>query len=187
MSRRSRSKYAILGILSQGARSGYDIKKEISGSIDHFWHESFGQIYPALKQLHAEGLVSKTTEAQNGRPDRHVYKITAVGQGALLDWLRQPVALLPGRNELLLKLFFGRNLAPQENIARLEKHRQHMATDRRLYRKIAENLQQTMPDNPDLPYFLFTLNHGIYVTQAIENWCDQTIEVLRQREQETDK
>jgi DNA-binding PadR family transcriptional regulator len=180
MGRKSRSKYAILGILSQGARSGYDIKKEITGSIDHFWHESFGQIYPTLKQLHEDGLVTKTTELQDGRPDRHVYAITETGNAVLLEWLRQPVALLPGRNELLLKLFFGRNLTPQENIAHLEKHRERMLASRQLYQQMAENLQAKIPDNPDLPYYLITLNHGIHVTQAIADWCEETIDRLKQ-------
>lgn len=180
MGRKSRSKYAILGILSQGARSGYDIRKEITGSIDHFWHESYGQIYPTLKKLHEDGLVTKTTEPQDGRPDRHVYAITAAGQEVLLAWLRQPVDLLPERNELLLKLFFGRNLAPQENIAHLESHRERMLVSRRLYQQIAETLQAKIPENPDLPYYLITLNHGIHVTQAIADWCEETIDRLEQ-------
>ncbi len=180
MGRKSRSKYAILGILSQGDRSGYDIKKEITGSIDHFWHESFGQIYPTLKQLHEDGLVTKTTEPQDSRPDRHVYAITETGLEVLQEWLRRPVDLLPNRNELLLKLFFGRNLTPDENIAHLKNHRQRMVSSRRLYQQMAESLRAKLPDHPDLPYYLITLNHGIHVTQAIADWCDETIEQLEQ-------
>lgn len=187
MGRKSRSKYAILGILTQGSRSGYDIKKEITGSIDHFWHESYGQIYPTLKQLHDDGLVNKTTELQDGRPNRNVYTITETGREALLDWLRQPVELLPGRNELLLKLFFGRNLASQENIEHLASHRQRMVASRQLYRQMAENLQVKIPDHPDLPYYLITLNHGLHVTQAIADWCDETIEQMQQMEKGVDE
>lgn len=182
MGHNSRSKYAILGILSQRDRSGYDIKKEITGSIDHFWHESFGQIYPTLKQLHEDGLVSKTTEPQYGRPDRHVYAITEAGRDALLEWLRQPVELLPGRNELLLKLFFGRNLTAQENIAHLESHRERMLTSRQIYQQIVDNLQSNLPEHPDLPFYLITLNHGVRVTQAVIDWCEETIDWLEQME-----
>ena len=130
--------------------------------------------------MHEDGLVTKTVEPQDSRPDRHVYAITQAGYEALLEWLHQPVELLPGRNELLLKLFFGRNLTPQENIKHLERHRQRMLASRQLYRQMVENLQVKIPDHPDLPYYLITLNHGIHVTQAVADWCDETIDQLKQ-------
>jgi len=39
----STSSFAILGVLSLGAMSGYDVKKLIERSIAHFWNESYGQ------------------------------------------------------------------------------------------------------------------------------------------------
>ena len=59
---------ALLGLLSMAPMSGYDMRTVISQSIGHFWSESFGQIYPALKRLTAEGFVEKKTERQKGRP-----------------------------------------------------------------------------------------------------------------------
>ena len=53
--RASTSRFAILGVLSLGAMSGYDVKKLIERSIAHFWNESYGQIYPSLNRLAAEG------------------------------------------------------------------------------------------------------------------------------------
>ena len=61
---------ALLGLLSLGPMSGYDIRQLIPQSIGHFWSESYGQIYPGLKRLAAAGLVEKKTERKKGSPDR---------------------------------------------------------------------------------------------------------------------
>ncbi len=179
MGLKSRSKYAILGILIQGPCSGYDIKKQIEEKIINFWHESYGQIYPTLKRLHAEGLVTKTTETQEKRPNRHVYTITDAGYDSLIEWLRQPVELQPDRIEILLKLVFGRNLTPQENIQHLETHQQHMTAVNQTFQQIVANLQANKPDDPDLLYNLITLDYGIHTTNAIIRWCGKTIETLK--------
>ena len=55
----------------------------IPESIGHFWSESYGQIYPGLKRLAADGLVEKKTERQKGRPDRHLYSLTEEGREEL--------------------------------------------------------------------------------------------------------
>ena len=71
MSSRSTSRYALLGMLSIRPMSGYDIKKLIEASISNFWTESYGQIYPILKTLVAEKLVTRTTAEtirQTGSP-----------------------------------------------------------------------------------------------------------------------
>ena len=72
--------------------------------LGHFWHESYGHIYPILRRLHRDGLVEKSVEAHDGLPNRHVYSITSDGHAELEEWLRRPVEHTPPRNELLLKV-----------------------------------------------------------------------------------
>ena len=57
MARISRTRFAVLGSLTLGDRSGYDLKREIERRMSAFWAESVGQIYPTLKHLQNEGLV----------------------------------------------------------------------------------------------------------------------------------
>ena len=69
--------YTILGGLSvQPNLSGYDIRKGIQQSIGYFWAESYGQIYPALKLLAAEGLIAPSKASSKGRKGRQTYVIT---------------------------------------------------------------------------------------------------------------
>ncbi|WP_431606966.1 PadR family transcriptional regulator [Paenibacillus thiaminolyticus] len=45
--------------MSGGPRSGYDIRKQFQASLRHFWSESYGQIYPALKELLWQGYTEE--------------------------------------------------------------------------------------------------------------------------------
>ena len=47
----------VLGLLADGPRSGYDIKAIVDRSTRFFWAASYGQIYPELRRLEAEGLI----------------------------------------------------------------------------------------------------------------------------------
>src|SRR2546428_7473662 len=99
------SRYAILGVLSRRPMSGYDVKKLIERSIAHFWNESYGQIYPILNRLAAEGLAERRRERQRGKPDRHVYSLTSKGRAELPRWLALPPRPQTRRSEVLLERF----------------------------------------------------------------------------------
>src|SRR2546428_11912841 len=100
--RANTSRYAILGVLSRRPMSGYDVKKLIDRSIAHFWSESYGQIYPILNRLAAEGLAERRRERQRGQPGRHVYSLTSEGRAGLLPWLAPPPPPQPRPFRVLL-------------------------------------------------------------------------------------
>ena len=110
--RESRTRWVILGMLSAEPMTGYGLRKAIAGSVGHFWQESFGQLYPALRRLAAEGLVEG--RATRGGPGRGgaTYHVTPAGRAALAGWLAVPPALAPQRNEVLLKVFFAGAVPP---------------------------------------------------------------------------
>ncbi len=180
MSRENKSKYAILGILSFGAMSGYDIKKKIEMSTGNFWSESYGQIYPILKRLVAEGLATQSVEEQVGKPDRHVYQLTLKGQQELRNWLIEPVeAPQVERIEILLKLFFGEQVSVTDNIRHVEQFREMQLLLRQKYQAIEEEVKAKSSDgNPNLPYWLITVNYKLHITQALINWYDETLAKL---------
>jgi DNA-binding PadR family transcriptional regulator len=111
----SRTAYVILGMLSiEPNKSGYDIRKAIESSVGYFWRESYGQIYPALKRLTAEGLIRSDQPNKRDSAARHrqKYSLTAAGRAEFQRWLALPFHNDPPRNEFLLKLFFGREADP---------------------------------------------------------------------------
>jgi DNA-binding PadR family transcriptional regulator len=178
MARESRSRYALLGILSMGPMSGYDIKQWIDECIGYFWNESYGQIYPVLKQLVAEGLANRTVEEQTGKPDRVVYTLTGRGREALKQWLVQPARHDPGRIEIVLKLLLGRQVTVGDNIRLVEQYQalqQHLL---QTYEAIEQRMRVEDADSPDLPYSQMAVRHGRLLTEARLAWCAETLAAL---------
>ena len=165
---RSQTAYVILGLLSiEGKQSGYDMRKTIQGSVGYFWGESFGQIYPMLRQLTAEGLIEQS--GREGRGGRREYSLTAAGHARLREWLAVPYRMDPPRDEFLLKLFFGRGrgaggfrAATCGNFRR--KNRRLLATIEEIGRVGRERNGQ----HPHFGYWMLTLEYG--VAQFGQRW-----------------
>lgn len=169
----------MLGMLTAGPRTGYDIRRAIHGSIRHFWSESYGQVYPALHELEQEGLVSVTTEPGASAPARKVYTLTDTGWAALREWLARPVRPQPSRNELLLKLFFSRFVSDELMAATVREFRDQWREDLAAWREIAErvptNERFSAEERRDR---LFTLRYGELIGAATVQWADEVLAAL---------
>jgi len=172
------TEYAVLGMLGWGPASGYDLKKRFEGSVAHFWSESYGQIYPILARLAAQGLAERRLERQKGKPDRYVYSITAEGEKRLGAWLREPAHVQGFRSELLLKLFFGRRRPVEESIRHVERFRELQRELRRSYADAERELLKVHRAHPELPYWLMTLRFGASRANALLRWSDETLKTL---------
>jgi DNA-binding PadR family transcriptional regulator len=178
MATSNRTHFAILGFLTLGPMSGYDIKKLVEESVDNFWSESFGQIYPALRRLAGDGLIEKDESPSEGGRPRHVYSISDRGREALAAWLREPTEPPPVRIELLLKLFFGARCDRATNRQQILAYREQMVRDLERYRSITERLHRERAEAADLPYWLLTLRFGEHDRAAHIAWCDEALAVL---------
>src|SRR5918996_182781 len=114
----SSTAYVILGLLSKGPKSGYEIKSIVDRSTRFFWAASYGQIYPELRKLEGAGLI-RGTDAPTGDRKRTVYRLTRGGEEALRAWLQAPPEVLEMRHEGMLKVFFADALPPGERVRRL--------------------------------------------------------------------
>jgi PadR family transcriptional regulator, regulatory protein AphA len=174
----SSSKFALLGVLSLKPSSGYDIKQSVKGSIGHFWNESYGRIYPLLKELAKEGLIVQQRGKTSGRPERQVYSITPRGETALGQWLKQSPRNEPARSELLLKLFFADRIQPELSAQHVREKKQLEQAKLAVYRQAEESIRQHYPTHPGLPYWLMTISFGRHMAQSLVAWCDETLETL---------
>lgn len=97
----------ILRTISEEAKSGYDILREIEGKSPDDWRPSKGTIYPILGNLEKEGLI---TAVEEGARSRRAYRTTDAG----LDHLHEVVtrhraehrARMAGRRLLFEETFF---------------------------------------------------------------------------------
>jgi PadR family transcriptional regulator, regulatory protein AphA len=180
--RESTSRFAILGVLGFGAMSGYDVKKLIERSIAHFWNESYGQIYPILNRLAAEGFAARRREKQRGKPDRQIYSLTVKGRQELARWLAIPARQEPFRNELLLKLFLGAEAPVAETITQIEHYQANQRAFLETYLGIERHVRQELAGHPQLPFTLVTLHYGQHRCRAMLAWCEESIRALKRLE-----
>lgn len=100
-------KTVCLGMLSDGAASGYDLKKQFESTFSHFFAAGYGSIYPALSALSDDGLVTCEHIPQEGKPDRKVYEITDDGMAFLQSALQNPTPCHKVRSEFLAMMCFA--------------------------------------------------------------------------------
>lgn len=53
---------AILGVLAEQPRHGYELKKRLSDTLGPLWGISFGSLYPALKRLERQGAIEEVED-----------------------------------------------------------------------------------------------------------------------------
>ncbi len=58
MAQRNKLKFIILGLLSENELTGYDITKAFDSDIGEFWSANHSQIYPLLKRLEDNQLIT---------------------------------------------------------------------------------------------------------------------------------
>jgi DNA-binding PadR family transcriptional regulator len=161
----------ILGMITFGRRTGYDIKALVDKSTRFFWAASYSQIYPELKRLEEQGLVRGRPEPLAGRA-RTVYELTETGVAALEDWLGSGEApLYEVRDEGMLKLFFSDQL-PERRVEIVRAMRARHERKLEQLREV-EPLASAGPTGAHL-----TLQMGIAVTEATIDWCEATERAL---------
>ena len=112
---------AVLALLAEEPRNGYQIIQEIGERSGGLWRPSPGSVYPALQQLEDEGLVAAET-ADGGR---RRYVLTADGSAyvaAHQEELRAPwevVTRSVGSETLELRSLFGQVVMAAVQVARV--------------------------------------------------------------------
>ena len=83
--------YAVLGLLHQQTRSGYDLRKIFANTPMGSFSDSPGAIYPALQRLEKQGLVRSQLQPSSGRR-RRVFRPTASGKRAFRAWQTKSIS-----------------------------------------------------------------------------------------------
>jgi DNA-binding PadR family transcriptional regulator len=163
--------YVLLGMLSvEGNQSGYDLRKAVQESVGYFWGESYGQIYPTLKKLAAEGLITQSKSMTRARQNRQEYSLTEAGRACLREWLALPFQNDPPRNEFLLKLFFGREASPAVSIEHVRELNRRNKAMLATLEGIEKYALANPTRSPHQPYWMLTLSLGLALTRAALEW-----------------
>lgn len=103
----------ILSHLRRGPVHGYELKRKVSATTAYALHNN--TLYPALRRFEEAGAVTRTAEQRDGRPPRHVYRLTDLGRELLHDMLAElPAELAADEPEFLSRVGLFDQLTPAE-------------------------------------------------------------------------
>lgn len=160
----------ILGCLSKGPMSGYDIKQLVDTSTRFFFAASYGQIYPELKKLEAAGLITGEGKSQGGRR-RTEFTITEAGTDALTAWILEPQSKIEMRDEGIVRLFFSDHLSDEQRIAKIEQLKAERQSSLETLKTICDLNLVGETSSPNL-----ILIYGMGLHQFVIDWCDWAID-----------
>jgi DNA-binding PadR family transcriptional regulator len=181
-------KFAILGFLSYGPMTGYEIKQRMDRSTVHFWHAKQSQIYTTLKGLEEEGCVESRVEEQTERPDRRVFTLMPEGRRQLQIWLNEPYTECSPRKEtLVLKMFFAAQMEPDAALSQLRIQRDIHAKQLAYYvMDTVRSIQQAEEEFPalkqDAVMWEATRRFGEMYEEIYVRWIDEMIQLLSKKD-----
>ena len=167
----------MLGLLSFGERSGYEMKKAAERGVGYVWTAAKSHIYAVLPRLVEGGYATARRVTQERRPDKQVYKITRKGERAFKEWLEAPIEERGARSPFLLKIFFGDLMSKEALVAHIEQRRAEVVRTFDEYREIEGRIR----DDPQSYYGYVTLRWGLAQARAWIRWADGILRELEER------
>ncbi len=157
--------HAVLGLLEQGPRHGYDLKRLVDRYFMPDRPVAFAQIYSTLGRLESRGRVRLDVVERAEGPDRRRYAITDEGTTELNRWLTEPLDPEPHLQaalftKVVLAILSSRPVIPIVDAER----RAHLARMREL-----TALRRTAP----LPIALLA-DYALFHLEADLRWLDVT-------------
>lgn len=168
-------KHALLGLLTQGPASGYDLLKEFAGSLYEVWPATQSQVYTELTKLSDEGLVSVETHGARGRKE---YAVTAEGLSELRTWMIETDPVYVRRSDMLLRVFFLNTLAPEEARNFLGKVGETAAAEETTLQAVLAG--PSSGDQPLARTGRLALEYGIRLARLQQEWADWASEQVGQ-------
>ena len=176
MARAVSIRHLILGLLSQQPMSGYDIKrflKSLSWLVDS---PSFGSIYPTLRALQEDGLVTMEEVLRQGKQPRKIHTITEAGRQALREWVDQPSSPDVSLKTFLMRLVLAGSFSHTGLIVHLQQRRSQIGVHYATLKQIMETLDEMADSGQRL-----TFDYGLALATVELAWLDSKLELLSQQ------
>ena len=102
-------RFPLLALLANGPAHGYELKTAMEQRFGAVLPPlNAGQIYTTLSRLQRDGLVDDDAVAQNGRPNKRVYRLTEKGQLELKGWVADSTPQTRLKDDFFIKLVLAR-------------------------------------------------------------------------------
>jgi DNA-binding PadR family transcriptional regulator len=102
-------RFALLGLLAQRSRHGYELHAAFEALMggEQNWDVKPAQVYTTLSRLEEAGLVTEAAPAEPEGQDKRIYAVTPAGRVALSAWMATGVEREHNHDEFFLKLMLA--------------------------------------------------------------------------------
>lgn len=179
--------HAILGFVNYKPITGYDLKKVLDASINHFWPANQSQIYRTLARLAEKGHVEIEFVQQRDLPNRKLYHITEEGQSEFRRWVGDAPAQEIFREPFLVQCFFLGALSDEGVLEVLEAKAQELREWLVEFGRMAEAMNSGDLDPGsarDQFFWCLPLDRGLWHVQSTLDWTEETIQRIKRMEYE---
>ena len=102
-------RFPLLALLAAGPAHGYELKQALEQRFGAVLAPlNAGQIYTTLQRLERDGLVDDDAVAQNGRPNKRVYRLTEQGRTELRSWVADSTPATRLKDDFFIKLVLAK-------------------------------------------------------------------------------
>lgn len=120
-------RFALLALLTVEPMTGYDLAKRFESSVAFVWHAPDSQIYPELRKMAKERLLTAEEISWGPNGKKTQYRITPEGRAAFRQWMNTPLEYARERDPVHLKAAYLEwaepSMAKQHMQAHVEYHR----------------------------------------------------------------
>ena len=154
---------ATLGLLQKEPLHGYKLKQQLEQFISGCISVNYGAIYPLLKRLEKQGLLTLSVSEGEAGGKRKIYAITEKGKARFQEkMLEHPKeSWVNARSRFLVKFVFFSHLHSQQRIELIEKRLAVCCT--RLEKQKCEA-------RPEDPYFALDCDRHLELIQDEMDW-----------------
>jgi PadR family transcriptional regulator, regulatory protein AphA len=173
--------YLLMGLLREQPISGYDLYRQFTTTVSHFWTADQSQVYRALYRMVEQGWVEAEVVAGHNAPNKKVYHLTEAGHAALHTWLQTPYEDDPPREGWLGQIFFANYLTDDEVKQLLHLYASHLRAQMSELQALYQSLVAAFGDGSlsrPLFYRFATLEYGIARHRFELDWIETLIQRL---------
>ncbi len=168
-------KNVLLAGIYNEPRSGYELTKWLQMVGQHCWSVEHSSVYPALRELEADGLIQSERLPGTRGPERSIYSMTDAGIEKLTAWVAKGSPRPAIKDEQILRVLcfdlLPRETALQQIRAVRADHQAQLEFF--LARQAILTEQQLGP--------LLVTRRGGLAEQAYIAWCDEVEAMIARR------
>jgi PadR family transcriptional regulator AphA len=168
-------KYVLLAGIYNEPRSGYELTKWLQMVGQHCWSVEHSSVYPTLRDLEQEGLMSSERLPGTRGPERSIYSVTPAGRAKLTLWVVNASPRPAIKDEQILRVLCFDLLPRETALSQIAEVRAHHQAQLEFFLSRQAVLTEKQPGP------LMVTRRGVLAEQAYIAWCDEVAAMLARR------